>query len=123
MAQIQRLTCEEFGENFRRLRRAAGILQKHLAAKLGVSPDTVSHWARGKALPESAHLARLAELLHVSTDQLLADNTVPRQQIPVLGRATGGPLAPEADAKARTIRLEVGGVAVTITVEPAAKPP
>jgi hypothetical protein len=43
----------------------------------------------------------------------------PRQQIPIVGRATAGPLASDAGAAGQTIRLDVAGLRVTITVEPA----
>jgi transcriptional regulator with XRE-family HTH domain len=110
-----------FADNLRRARREAGLTGQHLAKTLGVAPDTVSRWMRGRAAPGSARLARLAELLHVSTDELLADaKASPRQPIPILGRVTAGPTAPQTVVAGQTIRLDVAGLRVTITVEPVA---
>lgn len=101
MGQTPRLTHDEFAENFRRARRAAGITQKHLAAKLGVTADAVSRWSRGRAMPGTSHLARLAELLNISSDTLVtkAGPTpgLPPTAIPVVGRATAGNLVADED--------------------------
>lgn len=41
-----------------------------LAAELGITPQTLSHWMNGNRLPEPGHLAMLAKLFHVSILEL-----------------------------------------------------
>lgn len=60
-----------FEQTLRNTRRARGMTQQELAARLFVSRQTVSSWETGRNLPNLETLARLAELLGVSTDYLL----------------------------------------------------
>lgn len=65
-------TVATFGANLRRLRKAAGIRAKDLAAKLPVSRSTVSGWENDKkGLPETPTLLKLAKALNVSVEALL----------------------------------------------------
>ena len=47
----------------RRLRRAAGISQKELAAALGVTRLTLGRWEAGTAAPTGVHRERYGEAL------------------------------------------------------------
>lgn len=64
----------KFGENVRRLRIAAGLKYGYqLAKELEVDPSVVSRWEQNKTgLPETPTLLRLAKVLGVSVDDLLA---------------------------------------------------
>ncbi len=53
------------------LRKEKGYTQKELAEKMNVTDKAVSKWERGVACPDIGSLARLAEVLGVSTDVLL----------------------------------------------------
>jgi transcriptional regulator with XRE-family HTH domain len=91
---------------------------------LGVAPDTVSRWARGRAAPGAAHVARLAELLNISSDDLLYKSpagtaVLPATAIPIAGRATAGPLTPDDTPPAEgRVSVVVAGLLVTIIVQP-----
>lgn len=52
-----------FAEQLRAARKAHGYTQEALAEKLGVSRQAVQKWERGAALPGSANLLALNELL------------------------------------------------------------
>lgn len=57
-----------------RLREAlekSGIQQKELAARMRVSPSTVSQWVSGKREPDNDTIVGIADALGVSTDYLL----------------------------------------------------
>ena len=60
-----------FGENIKRLRREAGMSQEELAEKIGVTSQAVSKWECALSLPDISLILPLADLLGVSTDELL----------------------------------------------------
>ncbi|MBR5410466.1 MAG: helix-turn-helix transcriptional regulator [Clostridia bacterium] len=59
------------GGYIRRLRKDAGLTQKDLAEKLGVSFQAVSKWENGDALPDTGLLPALCETLNTTADNLL----------------------------------------------------
>ena len=59
-----------------RLRKAAGMTQKQLAEKLGVSFQAVSKWENGDALPDTGLLLDLCGVLNTTTDKLLNGGAV-----------------------------------------------
>jgi transcriptional regulator with XRE-family HTH domain len=61
-----------FGENLRRVRKAANLSARELAKRVGVTPPVVSKWETHKGLPEGPTLLKLAKALNVSIDELLA---------------------------------------------------
>ena len=62
---------------FRQCREKAGLTQKQAALELGVKAPSVSDWEKGKTSPTVENLMKLAELYHITVDELL-------------GRATAG---------------------------------
>ena len=56
----------------RKLRRALDITQRELAEKLGVERSTVAKWEEGKSKPRAEMLAKIAQVLNCSVDELLA---------------------------------------------------
>jgi transcriptional regulator with XRE-family HTH domain len=53
------------------LRKNNGLSQEALAEKLGISRQAVSKWERAEASPDTDNLIALANLYHVSLDELL----------------------------------------------------
>lgn len=62
----------KFGKFLAALRKQSGITQEALGEKLGVSNKTVSRWENGRNLPDIEMLPILADMFHVSVDELLA---------------------------------------------------
>lgn len=60
-----------FGEKIKKLRRQANLTQEQLANLLSISPQAISRWENGAAMPDISLLVPLANLFHVSTDHLL----------------------------------------------------
>ena len=58
-------------ESLRRLRREREMTQEEVAVLLHVSPQSVSKWERGEALPDMGMLPALSGLYEVSVDGLL----------------------------------------------------
>lgn len=55
------------------LRKKSGMSQEELAAKAGVSRQSVSRWEMGTALPDAQNLLELSRIFRVSADFLLRD--------------------------------------------------
>ena len=56
-----------------RLRIERGLTQAQLAVMVGCHPRHISRWENRSQLPGSRYLARLAEALDCSTDDILRD--------------------------------------------------
>ncbi|MBQ8404322.1 MAG: helix-turn-helix domain-containing protein [Clostridia bacterium] len=73
---------KSMGEIISSLRKEKGYTQKELAEKMNVTDKAVSKWERGVACPDVGSLARLAEVLGVSTDVLLNAEHTEKQEKP-----------------------------------------
>jgi transcriptional regulator with XRE-family HTH domain len=62
-------------EKIREARKAAGITQTELAAKLGVTSGAVSQWEKGLTRPEIGKLKQLADALNTTVDDLLTEGS------------------------------------------------
>ena len=60
------------GSRIARLRKEKGMTQEALAEKLGVSSQAVSKWENDLACPDVSLLTTLADVLGVTTDELLS---------------------------------------------------
>ncbi len=64
-----------FGERIKKLRHEADMTQEYLAELLSISPQAVSRWENGAAMPDISFLPPLANLFCVTTDYLLGMDT------------------------------------------------
>ena len=64
-------TSETIGRRLARLRKERGITQTELAAQLGVTQSHVSEWERGNLRLHGELIAKIAQHLSVSADELL----------------------------------------------------
>lgn len=60
-----------FGELLRELRKDSGMTQAELAARLFLSPLTISSYECGRSVPDDATKIKIAQLFGVSLDYLL----------------------------------------------------
>lgn len=75
-----------FGERLKMLREKAGVSQQKIADIVGVTQQAVGKWETGKAEPDLATVAKLAEYFNCSTDYLLGKSDDPRPpDPPVIG--------------------------------------
>ena len=61
----------ELSERIQQLRKAQGISQEELAARLGVSRQAVSKWECGQSLPDLEKVALLCQCLDTTADYLI----------------------------------------------------
>lgn len=73
---------EKLGERVARLRKEKGLTQVELAKALGVAQPIVSKYESGELRLHGELIIRLAELLDVSTDELLGLEKKPRAGLP-----------------------------------------
>lgn len=61
----------------------AGYTQESFATALGIEKKQISRWETGSVIPGSDRLARMAELLAISSDYLLglSDDPTPKMRI------------------------------------------
>lgn len=59
----------------RKLREAAGLTQRELGNRIGVSGQAVAQWETGVKRPSVENLTKLADVLETSTDAILGRNT------------------------------------------------
>ena len=62
---------ENFGEQLKRLRLAAGLTQQDLADELGISPSAIGMYEQGRREPDRATLLIMSHYFGVSSDYLL----------------------------------------------------
>lgn len=69
-------------QNIRKNRVARKWSQEYLAEKLGVSFQAVSKWERGESYPDLQIVPDIAELFHISTDELIgADKNREQEEV------------------------------------------
>ncbi len=66
----------KIGNYIRNHRRAAGLTQKELADKLGISPQAVSKWEQGDTLPDTGIILDLSDILNTTADKLLNGGSI-----------------------------------------------
>lgn len=54
------------------LRKESGLTQMELARKLNVKQNTISNWENEKSKPDIIMTTKLAEVLGVTTDEVIA---------------------------------------------------
>ncbi len=66
---------ETIGNRISKYRKARGMTQEELAAKLGVSSQAVSKWENDASCPDISLLPQLCRTLGITTDELLTGKT------------------------------------------------
>ena len=61
------------GDRIKEARKQAGLSQKELADKLGISFQTLAQWETGKRNPKYDTLKRIADALGVSVNSFMTD--------------------------------------------------
>ena len=59
------------GKQIKKYRIAADMTQMELAEKMGISFQAVSSWERSETMPDISRMTELAELFHITVDELL----------------------------------------------------
>lgn len=64
------LDIKQFGRKISELRNSYNMTQMELADKMNVTFQAVSNWERGNSMPDISKLPELAEIFHVTIDEL-----------------------------------------------------
>ena len=62
---------EKIGKFIASCRKKQKLTQEKLAEKLGITDRAVSKWETGKAMPDTAIMLELCDLLHITVNDLL----------------------------------------------------
>lgn len=60
-----------FAENLKRIREWRGLTKEELGERIGVSGVNIGYWETGRNEPRMGKVEQIAEILNVSTDDLL----------------------------------------------------
>lgn len=63
-------------ENIRSIRKARGLSQEELAARLNVVRQTISKWEQGRSVPDADMLISISKALETPVEMLLCETTV-----------------------------------------------
>lgn len=74
------MTTIYFGDRIKQLRKKKDWTQEQLAEMLNVSPQAVSKWETGNALPDVSLLPIIANLFSVSVDSLLGVDIIKKEE-------------------------------------------
>ena len=75
------------GKNIASFRKLQRLTQAGLAEKLNYSDKAVSKWERGESIPDVLTLVQIADLFHISVNDLLTDpNELPEHTGVVVGK-------------------------------------
>ena len=66
----------KIGGYIQHLRKTAGLTQKELADRLGISFQAVSKWENGETLPDTGLILPLCDILNTTADKLLNGGSV-----------------------------------------------
>ena len=66
----------ELSEKIQKLRKEQGLTQEQFAEKLFVSRTAVSKWETGRGIPNMESLKQIANLFHMTLDQLLSTEEI-----------------------------------------------
>ena len=72
---------QTLGNKIAELRKAKGMTQLQLAQEMQVTDKAVSKWERDLSLPDIQTIAKLAETLNVSVDELMQSKTKSKVQL------------------------------------------
>lgn len=90
------MSTQTIGKRIQALRKERGLTQKQLAELIGVTPQAVSKWETDESCPDISILSSLANVLGVSTDELLGADTQQRD-IPVREGEVVDPMDDDGD--------------------------
>lgn len=76
--------------NIKKYRFSLGITQEELAQKLFVTPQAVSKWETGTALPDVENLIKLADIFSVSADKILGRESSADDAVALIAVDGGG---------------------------------
>ena len=86
-----------FSENVKKYRKAKNLSQEDLALRLSVVRQTVSKWEQGLSVPDIEILMKIAEVLDVSVNKLLSNESAKRKadeqmkyDVIIVGAGPGG---------------------------------
>lgn len=95
----------KIGKYIAEKRKDAGMTQRQLADKLGMSDKSVSKWERGVCLPDVSVYSDLCQNLGISINEFLAGEDIAREDI--IQRSEENIISVSTDSKKKQKRLKI----------------
>ena len=67
-------------KRIRKYRVTLGLTQEELAARLGVTHQSISKWENGDGYPDITFLPALANQFHITVDELIGNDVIGRKE-------------------------------------------
>ena len=80
----------KFGGYLSRLRKNADMTQSELADRLNVTHQAISRYEKGHCFPDIAVLVLLADIFHVTLDELIGAGEPTKREFEILGKVATG---------------------------------
>lgn len=93
----------KIGKFIAECRKNANLTQMQLAAKLGITDKAISKWERGLAMPDSAIMLELCEILGISVNELLSGEKISMENSNQKNQQLVLDMAKEIERKNQTI--------------------
>ena len=100
---------QTFGTMIAMLRKEQGMTQLELAEKMGVTDKAVSKWERDLSFPDVNAIPKLAQIFHLSIDELMQVKTDTKEQ------AEGKKVSEVAGIALKGIGLAMGVAVVVLS--------
>jgi transcriptional regulator with XRE-family HTH domain len=72
--QVPKEAKNRFAKRLRACLDASGLRRTDLAARLGVSKNTVTAWTTAASFPSALHMVGIAQILGVTVEELVAES-------------------------------------------------
>ena len=95
-------------------RKDAGLTQRELAEKLGMSDKSVSKWERGVCLPDVSVYSDLCSMLGITLNEFLAGEDIAREDI--IQKSEENIISVSVDSKRRQKRLRIMIYALSVII-------
>lgn len=104
----------KIGKYIAEKRKDAGMTQRQLADKLGMSDKSVSKWERGVCLPDVAIYSDLCQNLGISINEFLAGEDIPSDDIKQKSEENIISVSADSKKKQKRLRIIIGVLSVII---------
>ena len=105
------LDQEKTGNYIAEKRKQLGMTQKQLAEQVGLTDKAVSKWERGKSVPDSAMIADLCRILHISVNEFLSGEDIQKESYPDKAEENMKGLMKEHNSQKRNSKLIIVSMA------------
>ena len=103
---------KKIGNYIAEKRKQLGMTQKQLAEQVGLTDKAISKWERGKSIPDSAMIADLCRILHISVNEFLSGEDIQKERYPDKAEENMKVLMKEHNSQTKNSKLIIISMAI-----------